>query len=82
MVDSSQQEGGIRSSEHWCRAERLYWMKCAFVAGASFTVGELAERFGVVETTIMRDLNVLSTKLGVPLVCEVRWHMMAEECAL
>jgi len=76
MVDSSQQEGGIRSSEHWCRAERLYWMKCAFVAGASFTVAELADRFGVVDTTIQRDLRLLSTKMCVPLVCEERWRIM------
>lgn len=78
MVDSLQQEGGIRCNEHWCRAERLFWMKCAFVDGGSFTVTELAEKFGVVETTIQRDLQVLSTRLGVPLICEVRWRLMAD----
>lgn len=73
MADSSQQ---MHNREPWCRAERLFQLKCMFVEGGSYTVSELAERFAVVETTIQRDLRLLSTKMRVPLVCEERWRLM------
>jgi len=68
-----------RHVEHWCRAERLYSMKCLFMEGGSYTIAELATRFEVAENTIGRDLRTLSTRLGVPLICEVRWRLMDPE---
>jgi len=76
MAATLQQIVVPRCKEAWCRAERLYTMKCLFLEGGSFTIAELAERFEVAENTIGRDLRVLSAKLGVPLICETRWRMM------
>jgi len=62
--------------DHWYRAERLYTMRCMFMEGGTYTAAELAERFDVSAATICRDLRTLSAKLGLPLVCEVRWRLM------
>lgn len=78
MAATSQTYMAARCQEHWCRAERLYKMKCMFVDGGSYTVSELAAMFEVVDTTIQRDLQVLSTRLGVPLICETRWRLMPD----
>ncbi len=76
MAITSQQGVALRNREPWCRAERLYQLKCMFIEGGSYTVAELAEMFAVVDTTIQRDLRLLSTKMCVPLVCEERWRIM------
>jgi predicted DNA-binding transcriptional regulator YafY len=58
--------------------DRRFKLKCMFLEGGSYTVAELAERFGVAQNTIGRDLRALSARYGVPLICEVRWRMMDE----
>ncbi|MFA5054130.1 MAG: DeoR family transcriptional regulator [Parcubacteria group bacterium] len=63
-------------TESECRAVRLVQMRDLFLAGETYTVEELVERFGVGRKTIYRDLNSLSRKLCLPLVCEVRWGLM------
>jgi predicted DNA-binding transcriptional regulator YafY len=64
------------TTESECRAVRLVQMRDLFLGGGTFTVEELVERFGVGRKTIYRDLNSLSRRLSLPLVCEVRWGLM------
>lgn len=51
-------------------------MKIAFLKGGRFTVEYWMDQFNVSRQTIKNDLDVLSTKLNVPLVCEEVWHVM------
>lgn len=80
-MQTSQLDVAPRCQEHWCRAERLYMLKCLFLEGGSHTAAELAARFDVTPNTIYADLQVLSTRLGVPLVrrYEVRWELMGRD---
>lgn len=78
MATSQQGILTVHNRQPWCRAERLFMLKCMFVEGGSYTIAELTERFNVSEQTIGSDLRLLSSKLGVPLVCEARWHIMAK----
>jgi predicted DNA-binding transcriptional regulator YafY len=62
------------------KAVRLLWLRDCLLAGNQHTASELAQRLGVSQRTIQRDLEDLQAEpLRVPLVRDGwRWSVLRE----
>lgn len=61
------------------RAVRLVHLRDQFLAGSRHTARDLAQRYGVSQRTIERDLlDLQSEPLRVPLVQDIEWRWMMQ----